>query len=271
MCKRASFSGITVIVLLAVLCVPAAATDIPYSEIDFFGATNQLTLQGAPPPTFSSTKSDSQGSGSGFVDLSTGTLKATATATIGSPGFTTIAKGVDSFVLMDSSVPLGTLEPITATLSASGTGLIPLEGESGIFMEQLGLFGAAQAFDIRVFQAFTNPTGPHQVPTDVPFNVSLFASLNFDVAVGTPFDFDYFIRLDTRDGDVFNMGDTAHLTFSTPVGAVLTSKGGFGSAAAVPEPSSFLLLGSGLIGLATLTRKFLPARGSPQAFPSKVD
>jgi len=227
-----------------VLCPPTCPSGPPHGEATFFGASTKDFFELQAPYSIDLSYSDSQGAGRAAADPTSGVLKASSTASAGAPQFTAMATVSDVFTLQGSySGPV----PVTAILSGSGTGLIPIAGES--LTALVSFQGPAlpiSPFDKRVFQAGTN------APLDTSFPISLSASGSFTEAIGVPFQLDYSLRLDTRDTTSLDFLSTANLGFNLPTGVTISSLGGF---TPVPEPATFWLTAYGLVVMTAVSSR----------------
>ena len=238
-----------------------------FAEVTFFGASSHDIFQLTPPFVLDQSLQDSQGSGRGVVDLTTGVLRAGATAAADGLQFTVIATGGDEFTL--AGLPPGTRVPVTAELLAQGFGLIPTEGQSVLSMVQIQnpTVGLATDFMTRSFQAFANPTGPNQVPPDERFPIALEATISFDAFIGTPFPLTYFLRLDTHQGTTLDFLSSAHLSFDVSPEVTITSVGEFTQATPVPEPASAVLFSTTMLLLVLVGARRIGGRATRRSWP----
>lgn len=95
------------------------------------------------------------------------------------------------------------------------------------------------------------------------FPVQRVVSFDLDVFAGTPFDIYYGLKAEGGwayggSGGTSDFGATGAISFALPKGTWISSDGGFyqTTGAPIPEPSTFLLLVSGLAGLIGLRKKF---------------
>jgi hypothetical protein len=193
--------------------------------------------------------SDLNGSSRGIADLATGTLRAGA-ASYGLSGPSVIVGGVDVFTIGGATA--GTQVAVTANLVATGTGLIESPFASMGSMIQLGFPGGANNFSRFVFQA------PGNVPLNTLFPILHTAAFSFIATVGSPFTLNYFLRLDSGNGggNALDFMNSAHLSFTLPVGANVTSVAGFSAGvSAVPEPSTLVLVVGGIALLVGAQRR----------------
>lgn len=98
-------------------------------------------------------------------------------------------------------------------------------------------------------------------------DVHRVASLTLDIIAGDPFGIYYSLFAHGGwayggSGGTSDFGSTGAISFVLPVGTSITSSGGFSQTNTnpIPAPSSLLLLGSGLAGVALLRKRF-KARG----------
>jgi len=230
---------------------PCGGTANPiYAEDTFYGAANHDIFVVSPPFVIDQSLNDAAGSGRGIVDLSTGILKASATAASSSPQFTTTATGNDLFNL--GGLTPGSLASVSATLTANGFILVTQEGASAQTHAFLSGSSIPSSFDGHTYQGFSNPSGSSQVPLNTLVPISLTTTDTFSVTVGTPFDLAYALRLDTNYGTQLDFLSTAQLSFTLPQGATISSQGGF---SVVPLPAAVWLFGSGLLGLVGVARR----------------
>lgn len=87
------------------------------------------------------------------------------------------------------------------------------------------------------------------------------ASLTLDIYAGQPFDVFYSLFAHGGwayggSGGTSDFGSTGAISFALPAGTWITSDGGY-TQSVVPEPSTLLLLGLGIVGLIGLKRKHL--------------
>ena len=201
----------------------------------------------------------------GVVDLANGQLKVFAQGiedgnpSTGTGGYV-IADAVDVFTLHGRS---SGLVSFSVVLTANGMGSIANDGYSGQATVGLGVPGGGGGdFDIGVYQAGNN------APVGTPFSLlstrqdrrgnQLRASDTYSLPLDIPFFLGYSLRADVSQGTTFDLSNTGHLSFILPAGVTITSMGGFsagGITTPVPEPSTWLLLGAGLLGLGTITRR----------------
>lgn len=186
----------------------------------------------------------------GSVNLVSGELKTYAYGFNGSPGDFVIAKAADVFTL--HSATSGNYS-FSVGLAANGTGLITTAFSSG--QVSIGFGGptlAGAGYDIETYQAGTN------VFKDIEFYPSLAASLTYTVTAGTPFELDYYLRADVKNGVTFDLLHTATLSFfDLADGMYITSMGGYDSRtfAEVPEPGSYSLLLVSLALMGVISRR----------------
>ncbi len=89
----------------------------------------------------------------------------------------------------------------------------------------------------------------------VNYVVDTVLSADLNITAGTPFGLVYGLSVGANSNPPYATADflnSASLSFSIPDGAWISSAGGFG--AQIPEPSTFLLLGGGMGGLAIWRR-----------------
>ena len=206
----------------------------------------------------------------GAVDLANGKLKVVAVGIEdGNPstgvGGSIIASGTDVFTLHGTSAS-GSVT-FSVVLTADGAGTITNDGYSGRATVSLGVpGGGGGGFDFGLYQAgdlaggFPIPGVQFALLSTMPGRQGnqLRASDTYSLPLNIPFDLNYSLRADVSQGTTFDLFNTGHLSFILPAGVTITSMGGFsagGITTPVPEPSTWLLLGAGLLGLGTITRR----------------
>ena len=89
--------------------------------------------------------------------------------------------------------------------------------------------------------------------------VDTVLSANLSITSGTPFGLVYGLTLGSNTNLIATADflDTASVSFGLPDGTWITSDGGFyqSASAPIPEPTTFFLIGSGLVGIAGLRKK----------------
>jgi hypothetical protein len=236
----------------------------PFSDLNLLsgsgGPGNVVTLfeYDNPSFTFSGAGANGAASASGAVDLTAGTLKVLITGFVlppggGAPGGTMLVDAHDVFTVSNCvgnicvSIPGGGV-PVTATLTADGTGLFNVQGYTGVTSVSLQRIpGDGVHVDTQVFCGGFGPsTQCASAPVGVPFPIHLTASTSFAIPIGTPFQLHSKLSAASNGNSTFDFFSTAHLSFDLPAGTSITSLGGYSSSAPVPEPASVVLLGSGL-------------------------
>jgi hypothetical protein len=193
------------------------------------------------------------------ANLATGQLSAHALSTKRYETATALSQAYDKVTLW--GIPAGTGVDLTVNFYISGnmdTVMSPLwelhyaraygnlvyEPQSDFF--QLGSYGVDGYYSEVFSQAFD----PMMVTIDY------ILSKTFHITAGSPFGLSYWLMAHVRGNSSADFGHTATLSFDLPEGTSISSEGGFSqSPASIPEPTTILLLGSGLIGLAAYRRK----------------
>lgn len=216
------------------LFAASASQAAPNVHVTFYNTGTLSDYKYDAPFTMLRTCDDAAGTGYAYVDLSTGTLKASAVAK-DVPQFTVAVQGTDSYVIQSAnSSPIS----ITARLAATGIGLIPTNSQSLSVHVTVGQPGGANTFFARTWQATSNPTTIYDAPINQPFAISASPEFTLSVTPGVPFELYYDLRLDTRYGDSLDFSHTAQMLFDLPQDVTISSVGAY----AVPEPTSILLL-----------------------------
>lgn len=229
----------------------------PYGTIFFVTNGNDGSLFEYDSPSFTYSATGPDASIYGAMNMSTGYLAVYAAGiedgnpSTGTGGIVSVS-AIDVFTL-HSATP-GTIN-FTAVLTAEGIGTITNNSYSGSVSIQLGLPGGAGDSDGGTFQAGNN--APWGSPFDLYSTVTgggLMASYDYELMANTPFAFGYSLRADVSQGTIFDLTNSAHLSFILPEGVTITSMSGY-NPTIVPLPPAVWLFGSGLIGLITIARQ----------------
>jgi hypothetical protein len=143
---------------------------------------------------------------------------------------------------------LGPADPIFADIRLDNVGPIPLgssvTGFGGFFdlLTQAGTPGFGLALEIGSFEVFATASGLNVFGAGVTTDI-FDQELPFNLHIGAPVNFSFTTRILT------STRDCCSLTSFTGTGS------GSVSGAAVPEPGTLLLLGSGFLGVAAFVRR----------------
>ncbi|MEO5845130.1 MAG: PEP-CTERM sorting domain-containing protein [Caldimonas sp.] len=239
----------------------------PYAQVIAFGADvpapNSIFEYDLPVLDYA--PSVNNGTVRGVVDLSQALLRTYAQHgddgnDSNNAGVSVNAVGVDVFTLRKLGAPSPDLFTVSVVLTADGTGGIDNPGysvASYLSLRPDSSNGASIGFsggrldDVRVLQA------GNQVPVFQQFNVAMMTFANLTMRLDTPFQLSYSLRTDVSERSFLDFLHTARISFVLPDGVSVTSMGGYDSAAvaAVPEPSTWLLMVAGLVAVTRIARR----------------
>ena len=238
----------------------------PYAQVIVFGAgvpgPNSVFEYDDPVLDYSPALSD--GSLRGVTDLSQALVRTYAQRNEdGNPstanGLSVNAVGVDVFTLRRLGAPSPDFFTFSVVFTAEGTGGIDNPGysvASYLFLRPDAINGVSVGFSGGHLDDGSVLQSGNQVPVFQQFNVHLMTWANLSMRLDTPFQLSYSLRTDISEGSFLDFMHTARLSFVLPEGVTVTSMGGYDSAAvaAIPEPSTWLLMAAGLACLGRLAR-----------------
>lgn len=199
------------------------------------------------------------------ADAAAGKVRAATFAGAGDTGGTAVGAVTDQFTLNGKP---GTHTMLTAwfilegNLMTFGTpqGVIPSYAYVVATLREGNNFSGPSYDDLGVLQQDWNCYNSGCHGGMMPYPVASWPlSIRFDATAGVPFSLYYDLSTGAYLNAVSDFGHTASLSFTLPAGTSISSTGGYtqsASASAVPEPSTLLLLGSGMAGVAVFGRKF---------------
>jgi len=238
----------------------------PYGQVIYFGAglggTGSVFEYEEQVLDF--TPSGVDGTLRGVVDLGQALVRTYAQRNDdGNPstnnGYSVSAVGVDHFTLRRAGSPSPDFFTFSVVFTADGIGGIDTPAHTvasylsiradAVDGAPLGVSGG-RFDDIRVLQA------GNQVPVFQQFQLQLTTFANLSARIDEPFQLSFSLRTDVSERSFLDFMHTARIGFVLPEGVTVTSRGGYDSAAvaAIPEPSTWLLMMAGLAGMARLAR-----------------
>lgn len=256
--------------LLALVCCSGAASAVPTGPISCAGVPGeggcppyaQVIFWGGNPsapgslfeydgPLLDISDTGQNGTVRGVVDLAGGVLRSYARGfDDGNPstnnGVSMSAVAVDIFTLHRLGAPSPDFFTFSIVLTAEGVGAIDTPFytvASYLHLDASSVpgYSGGRPDDARVLQSVSH------VPVFQQFTLGMMVYANVSARLDEPFQLGMSLRTDVSEASFLDMLHTARLSFVLPEGVTVTSMGGYDSTTLVPEPSSWALLGAGLL------------------------
>ena len=239
----------------------------PYGQVIFFGGgiSGPNSLFEYDDPVLDYSQTGSFGTVRGVVDLPQALVRTHAQSNddgndSNNNGLSMNAVGVDIFTLRRLGSPSPDFFTFSVVFTADGIGGIDNPGytvASYLFLRPDSINGAPLGFSGGKLDDGSVLQAGNQVPVFQQFNVGLMTFANLSARLDEPFQLSYSLRTDVSERSFLDFMHTARISFVLPEGVTVTSMGGYDSAAitAVPEPSTWLLMGAGLAAMARLRRR----------------